>query len=336
MKNHQDDETVTWLFANAGLIIRWRMVKDLGIELPKKKRAELLGEVLATDEVIRWLGNFRKRVFHGSKDTNAENAMAKLVEYGLHAGIPEFDEKMLPYVERLDRLRQRWLRTECPFLIAAGYHTYSAVRKWFLHRLDSLHKVALRGDYNLYLSNQGNHHIPKAWRNKPVYRPEFWLGDDGLTLPTCYDLYALAHWPCSTSDEEEKIADVIAYLSDPAFQSTVGGYIWNPNIRRCHAAGRDYLACLNPERVVLFIELTARFPAARRMPWFQEALDDFEQYRTEDGRYCFPSEYLKEKRNSYYIYQGAHMGLGENRRSRNWRELESTFRMQNIKRLMTM
>jgi len=42
-----------------------------------------------------------------------------------------------------------------------------------------------------------------------------------------------------------------------------------------------------------------------------------------------------EQRNRYYLYCGAHMGLGENRRTRRWREIESTFRMLNIKRLMS-
>ena len=36
----------------------------------------------------------------------------------------------------------------------------------------------------------------------------------------------------------------------------------------------------------------------------------------------------------YDLYGGAHMGLGENRRARKWREIESTFRMLNIRRLM--
>ena len=101
-------------------------------------------------------------------------------------------------------------------------------------------------------------------------------------------------------------------------------------------AGRAWLACLTPERLVLFLELAARFAPARRSQWFKTALADLERHRTEKGTYRFPGEYLKEKRNSYYIYQGAHMGVGENRRKRDWIEIESTFRVLNVQRLMKM
>ena len=103
---------------------------------------------------------------------------------------------------------------------------------------------------------------------------------------------------------------------------------------RCHAAGHVWLACWEPQRTVLFVELAARFESARRSEWFYTALADLEKHRTDEDTCRFPWEYLREKRNSDYIYQGAHMGLGENRRKRSWTEIESTFRMLNIKRLM--
>lgn len=84
----------------------------------------------------------------------------------------------------------------------------------------------------------------------------------------------------------------------------------------------------------MFFELFSRFGVARESIWFQDALSMLEQSRTERGTYRFPSDHLKEKRNSYHLYGGAHMGLGENRRKRDWIEVESTFRMLNIKRLM--
>lgn len=319
--NNTDNKTCEWLMDNAGPIIRWRIVKDFGYPVSKSEASRLREAVLKTEEVKRWLGNLG-RAIHGSKDTDAENAMSKLVEYGLHAGIPEFDEKAKPYAEREHR------QIDC-FLIAAGYNKHKGIKSRFQKRLSGLQNTAKKRSYDFYLTPKEAESVPKAWRDKLIYR-----SDNNRPLPSCYDLYAMAHWNHGTEDERNKISDIIKYVSGPEFQSTPGGYIWDRKKNRCYSAGRVCLACLNPERLVLFTELFARFKETHDCDWFKDALGKLESCRTERGTYIFPTDYLKEKRNSYYIYQGAHMGLGENRRQRNWCELESTFRMLNIKRLM--
>lgn len=314
-----------WLYANAGPIVRRRLVLDFAIPISNRESAKLLKSVLAAVEVRRWLDNLGGTAIHGSKDTDAENAMAKLVEYGLRAGTLEFDRKMLPYTE-LDN------PAADAFLIAAGFASVQNLANRFHERLEKLLYTANQGNYNLYLSPQETVAVPKAWHGKRIYRPEF----DVDSLPSCYDFYSLAHWPSTAALERRKIEDVVAYISHPSFQNTGGGYLWNRDRNTCHSAGRVWLACLNPERIILFLELASRFESARRSLWFKNALSNLERYRTEKGTYRFASELLKEKRNSYYIYQGAHMGLGENRRNRNWIEIESPFRMLNIQRLMNL
>ena len=325
MKDSRDKAALHWLNANAGPIIRWRLVTDFAIPIPRKEATRLQGSVLASDEVRYWLGNLNGGVTHGSKDTNAENAMAKLVEYGLRAGVPEFDEKMMPYTKRPDRVGYA-------FLIAAGYSGEPEVANRFSERLDQLHETATRGESDLYLPASETQEAPKPWRGRRIYRPEFTVD----SVPSCYDLYAMAHWPSRSRAERQRIEDIVAYISHPDFQDNAGGYFWNRERNVCHAAGRIWIACLTPERLILFLELAARFAPARKSPWFKEALEDLERHRTEKGTYRFPPEYLKEKRNSYYILKGAHMGLGESRRKRDWIEIESTFRMLNIHRLMNL
>jgi len=55
-------------------------------------------------------------------------------------------------------------------------------------------------------------------------------------------------------------------------------------------------------------------------------------FRTEQGTHRFPVRYLREQPNGYWK-QGAYMRLEENRRARQSLALDSTFRMQKIKRL---
>ncbi len=334
MTDKNDTTALDWLFAHAGPIIRWRLATDFGLAASKEEAGRLQTEALATDEVKRWLNNLGGGI-HGSKDTDAENAIAKLVEYGLRAGIREFDEKLLPYANKVGDYHPSWLSDPvAAFLVAAGYSNHKSVQKWFLQRLATLHDIAHKGAKNLYLSATETAGIAKAWQGKRIYRCPYRLGES-VMLPSCYDLYALAHWPHTTATLKET-ETIVSFVSQPEFQATRGGYLWDQSKNRCWAAGRVYLACCEPQRILLFVELAARFASARRSDWFKAALADLEGYRTEEGRYAFPREYLKEVRNSYYIYQGNHMGLGENRHKRNWLEIESTFRMLNIKRLMNM
>lgn len=332
MTRKEQEHAIEWLMSNAGPIIRWRLVRDFGLSASEKERRAFEKAALETAEVRRWLGNLGKGGIHGSKDTHAENALAKLIEYGVQSGHPGFDAKVLPYAEKVGRFRSAWdpiILT--PFLIGAGYCHLPAIREWFLKRLAVLEKTARKKDYDLYLSSHQMRDVPKAWRQKPVYRPEF--NNETAPLPSCYDLYALAHWPYETPVERKKAEGVVAYLSHPAFQSTRGGYLWDLEKKTCYAAGRVWLACSNPDRKVLFLGLGARFRSARKATWFKDGMADLEKWRTDRGTYVFPPDYLKEKRDSYYIYVGAHMGLGENRRNKLWREIESTFHMLNIRRL---
>jgi hypothetical protein len=58
-----------------------------------------------------------------------------------------------------------------------------------------------------------------------------------------------------------------------------------------------------------------------------------ETFRTEDGRYCFPGAYLVEAKAGYYV-GGEYMGLEDTRRDARVLEVESTFRMLLLKKLV--
>jgi hypothetical protein len=241
---------------------------------------------------------------------------------------------MLPYVERL--AGASWFNDAyvgVPFLIGAGYGDRPAVADWFRRRIDALAEAVSDRNFDIYASPEEAERVPGAWREKMIYKPDRYREDRVFRLPCCWDLYGLAHWTPESTEQRSRIDLILEYLSDERFQGTPGGYVWDRPRRTCYAAGRVVLAVATPERRVLFLELAAGFEVCRRSSWFQSGLADLERYRTERGTWLLPASYLKEKRNGYYIYGGDHMGLGENRRRKDWREIESTFRVLNIQRL---
>jgi hypothetical protein len=338
----QDERIAEWLLTNGGPIIRYRTAPELLADRGDIARTQLRRDLLACPEVKRWLTNLGQGPIHHSCDTSAENALGKLVEYGLHAGGSsaggppaggaDLDEKLQPFFARYGDFDDALVLT--PFLVRAGYSRHPVVAEWFTRRMAALHRTAQRGTFAFYLNEVEAAKVPKAWRGKPIYRHEFNPAGADVPLPTCFDFYALAYWPKDDPATNRMVEDVVRFISDPAFQATVGGYIWDRAKRQCYAAGRTVLACTAPERLVMFLELGASFAAALAASWFRAGLAQLERHRTPQGTYRFPADLLKETPNSYYLYAGAHMGLGENRKRALALEIESTFRMMKIRSLM--
>jgi hypothetical protein len=317
------EELVEWLFANSSPILRHRIAVDL-LDVSPRELAQLRQQALRTPEVQRWLANLdNARGVHGREDTHAENALAKLLEYGFDRSLPALDQGVR---QVLSRPLGHWDPLVLfPFLLRLGYADLPLVAEWFTTRVEKLTQTAQWGSYDFYLSAEEAARAPKACRGKSVYRDEFGH-QAGYALPTCYDFYALAYSPQvpGIADLAAKREAIVAFLSDPRFQTTVGGYGWDRQRRRCYAAGRVFLACVET-RPVLFLEWGAGFASARQSAWFQQGLSMLESYRTPGGAYRFPPGLMAEK-TGYYMYSGSHMGLGEKRSSPRGIELESTFR----------
>ncbi len=333
-------DLISLLLSQGGPILRWLVATELIPGDPKIDCRALLDDLLACSDVQHWLGLLGHGPIHHSMDASVENVLAKLGEFGLRSGMTGLDPLVLPYcaVGEGERYYKDALII-VPFLMYLGYSDEPSVAAWLDKRINLLYESARMADYDLYMDESERQCLPPSQRKmhglpKPFYKQKFNHHWGYLGLPTCYDLLALAYLPKSNIQTKLKVEKIIAYLLDPAFQETPGGYIWNPELHRSYAAGRVFLACLprpnELEKLVLFMELLSHFECGKASTWYRENLDHLESFRTEDGTFCFPPRYLSEKHN-YYLYGGMHMGLGESPRNAHALELESTFRMLRLK-----
>jgi hypothetical protein len=337
-----DSNLISFLLNQGGPILRWLTAAELAPDDLTIDREALYSDLLACAEVRRWVNLLGSGPVHHSKDTSAENVLAKLGEYGLQSGLSDLDERAFPYcaIGEGQPYHDQAL-VLVPFLVRLGYANEPQVSSWMTRRIDVLNEQACRQDYDLYMGEFERECLPPSQRqlhggSKPFYQRRFNNHWSVLGLPTCYDLYALAHLPIGDPLEQRKVESIVAYLLHPSFQNTPGGYIWNASLCRAYAAGRVFLACLptneEPEKLVLFMEMLAHFKSGRASEWFRGGMAHLETFQTWRGTYNFPPEYLSEK-SSYYLYAGMHMGLGEWPRQAQALELESTFRMLRLKKL---
>ena len=91
------EELTAWLYANSAPILRYRVAVDLLPASASIDREQLLQDALATPDMQRWLNTLgHYRGIHGSQDEAAENALAKLLDYGLTRDVPALDERVQP------------------------------------------------------------------------------------------------------------------------------------------------------------------------------------------------------------------------------------------------
>ncbi len=353
-----DESLVEWLLENSGPVIRYRTTVEL-LKNPSSMDLESLERnLLASPEVQTWLKRLEPEHIHSSKNTALENVIGKLIELGFRAGMPAFDQRMLQLC--------RWLPTNpekypgnSPFekfgasilaagFTRAGYGTKKELRTFLSNRLNNLHRAARKRIYDVYLDEDALADLPKAWCGKLIIKHEHSPLSDDHPLPTIHDIYALSHFPSDmmvAGKATEKINDIIDYILSPDFQSLPFGYghLFEPQKRRYYAmgwsphlpayGGLHFENALYEAMFVQRLELMAHFQVAHRSQWFLDSIQYLEQYRNKQGIYCLPACFLREQKNGYYV-TGAYMGLGENRRKKRGREIESTFRMLKIQSSM--
>jgi hypothetical protein len=360
-----DASLIDWLLSSQNPITRYRAVVDLAGSAGGDESRRLLQAVLDTAAVGYWLScldpgqRVSFNTIHGSFDGCFENAMGKLVQFGLTAGTPALDERTRPYRDWLDREARRKpdhvFRTlersiVASSLAAAGYLD-GPVAKVLTSRLASIRPNAAAVRTDIHAPPERFRGIPKAFRGRPVIDPSFYPDSDFL-LPWVHDLRGMSALAAGhaggepATDLAAGIDTVARFAMAPGFQALPGDYgiLASPG-GRYHAMGwgvrlpgyvgpPDYFGAfadgLDEQCFVLRMALMASFPAARSHPWFRLALDHLERFRTAEGKYVLPKQYLRE--GTGYWIGGSHMGLGTNRRSPTWLEEESTFWALLIKR----
>lgn len=347
-------ESLQLLFDQGGPVLRYLVATEFGF--PAEQDVEpLRRELLASPEVQRWLENLSAsaragigpNTIHGCSDRCYENAMGKLVQYGVRAGMPELDARIEAY--------RRWL-AEFPggesylfgpfystivasLLALAGYRDDAVVRT-LRDRLVWTHEFCRQGRYDIHIDKAGFRGIPKVWANVPLIDPAIYPGDN-LRLPWIHDLNGYAALFANSTDTRTRdmLETIVRYTLDPRYQALREGYgIVTNGKRRYWAMGWSVHlpgypgAAPRPPHLGLIGRLAtmSAFPAARNHPWYSGSLDYLECFKTQRGTYLFPRELLPEKKDSPWV-MGTHTGLGENRRLASWLELESTYWMEKLR-----
>ncbi|MCL2703050.1 MAG: hypothetical protein FWE91_05515 [Defluviitaleaceae bacterium] len=303
---------------------------------------------------------------HGSLDYFLENAMIKLTQLGLRAEFPRVADAARYYLEIMRNallikpFRKHCYCTGLDLIITSNMLTLGGFKddkalQYMMGGLNELYEFARKGDCDIYLSPEERDKlkgVPPNYIGRHFTRPDLY-DEHGMCWPLLYDVIGLTKlYGLCGPETDKKIDTVIDFISNDDFHNTipdgygvlvtkgrtkyyshgwdpkypgwfgVDEYIQNSANRSAHGSKSTGFV----PKLLFFAIFIAAYPAALKTQWFAALLSRLNKYKTEDGTFLFPKEWLVEK--TGYAVLGNHMSFGENRRKRNWLEIESTFYMQ--------
>jgi len=326
---------VQWLSENASPVICCRTHRELIGSNDKVVLRDATAAVSALPQTLKRLALLRDLDYgrvHGSDSTYLENVLPMLADFGLNYGSEIFKREVKP--ETLsDNPHDNFHYDKVistPFLLQAKFPINGLV-DFAIERINTIYDFTQHMNYDIYDDIKKYSGVPKSFRSRPLLKPELANGTV-CKLPVIYDVLSMAEvYSRVSGDIRAKTDNIINYVISPEYDIVVPMYgILRSEHRKYYAMGWDCKKPFNDNHGFEYpnlhrLLLYSRFPSAAKSTWFQNAIDFLMQYKTTNDTFIFPKDYLPEKDCNWIL--GTRMSLGENRRKKQWAEVESTFYM---------
>lgn len=342
-----------WLLETAGIPIRYNLNKN---SADKEK-------LFQNSQVSEWYLRLAQRSddenmgdIHGSHDYRMENILGKCWILGLSKDIDPFAEKMAFISEYLNR----HIQTPPPAQLSFGkiyyFRDYEKVLSCFLpllgfqddpavlyiarKRINILYEFTRDKRYDIYIDGSKLNGVKKEWQSF-IINPDFYA-DGHIALPDIHDFILFAGmYSFLDPEEKSKVETITEWMFHKDYASIIRryGYFYIPGgsyntkavIFKLHLLDFYDMVFDKGDLVplVFTVFFLSHFKAARESEWMSSALNYLDQYKNKAGHYSFPAHLITEKADSYVIF-GGHMNVGENRKSKLYREIISTYWMERI------
>ncbi|MCF7858330.1 MAG: hypothetical protein K9N07_03265 [Candidatus Cloacimonetes bacterium] len=347
------NDMVDWLFENGDAVIRYRTATEMVDDKTDYNISSLRTQLMKTSKAHYWMkclkDKRRLNYIHGSYDYCFENAMGKLIFMGIKAGFNKLEDSSKSYVkwlkESLESISDEPIANPidyfyenliASFLSASGFKDVEPVASFMRERIQRIYDFTKDNNFSIFADKANYKGISSAFKKHPFIDPELYL-DGKFSLPWIHDLFAFSAF---YEEFPKEIDHIISYILNKKYQDFPEGYgIVMAGVKRYTVLGWNVwlpgyksfeMSDFEKQNLITRMILMSPFKVARQSNWYKNCLSHLEQFKRKDGTYLFPKEYLKEQNNSYFI-NGSHMGLGENRRTKDGLALESTFWMMKLK-----
>jgi hypothetical protein len=342
-----------WLIENADIPIKRILTQD-----PQND-----DKLLENYEVQYWLSLMKQRSdnndihrIHGSHVIRFENILGKCAILGLSRKFPEFNRYMQLVLDFLNKHVGRREQEGLSFGKIYSNFDYETVLSCFLpmlgcgddpaiqyitdKRIRILNDFTKQKRYDVYVDGSKYKGVKKEWQ-KHIIDPVLYA-DGNIALPAAHDYILFAGMYDRLNTEKRYMVETIVdrlfdnrysdirrnygYFYVPGGSYNVKAVIYKmhfPNLEEENPEDRDL------SDLIFSCFVLSHFETARKSDRFRIAIKYLERYKTENNRYVFPKPMITEKKDSCVIF-GGHMNVGENKRSKLYSEILSTFWMDRI------
>jgi len=334
--------SVEWLTANASPVIQYRTQLEL-MEVSEDKLQNNLADVLALSQTQKRLTLLKYMNYnrtHGSDSTHLENILPMLCDFGLHYGIDAFncEIKSLDEISAIVTDKNYDKLIAYPFLLRSKF-PLEGLLVFAVERINTIYDFTKNMDFDIYDDISDYKGVPKNFQDRPIIKPDIACGWGKIRLPLIYDIVMFAAiYEGVSLALKIKIDNIVAYILSSEYDIVEPMYgILAAEHRKYYAMGWDCKKPFNDGQNYTYpnlhrLLLYAEFPTVVKSNWFQNAVGYLTQYKTANGTYVFPSEYLREADSNWVL--GSRMSLAENRRKKQYAEIESTFYMLKLLRFI--
>lgn len=342
-----------WLLENAEMPIRYNLTHNNND----------IENLLLNEEVSNWLLRLSERAkgenigdIHGSHDYRIENILGKCMILGLQKNIDVFAENMEFILEFLNKHIQTTFPKELSFekiyhyrdcekvlscfLPLLGFFEDDAVKHIVEQRLEILYNFTKQKCYDIYVDGAQLKGVKKEW--KPfIINPDLYANGH-IVLPDIHDLLLFAGmYQYLNKVEQQKVETIVEWFFDVEYKKIIRryGYFYVPGgsyntkavIFKLHLPDFKNAVFDKGDFTSLLFNLfvLSHFETAKSSEWFALALNYLNQYRSENGQYSFPPNFITEERDRYVVF-GGHMNVGEVRKNKLYNQIISTYWMERI------
>ena len=356
-------DLIQWLLSCGDPVIRLRTLQELCPDHSPAEEHEAARQVEQSPEIQRLVQQIPWTRTHltlrGLGESDLGNLLLRLRWLGCSAGMRSLDAQIEPFLEVMGlpaSLISFAHPLEMPVLgnclAYAGYCREPLVRAWLKRRMDALYDFCRRRSYDIYVDPPSQPRRQVNQRSVPVIDPALYPEGE-LLLPTIYDLYGLSAYPAERTDRHtlDKIETIVAYVMDPRYQQLRDGFglVLTADRRYNLAGGTAHLEgfvegdvtsgprsrpraqsasqpVVRPARRLRHLAMMAPYWTSFRSHWRTLGESALTAFRTPEGRYLFPREYLVDGSSGGFI-NGGYMAVHLKPRDEAAREQESTFYM---------
>lgn len=341
----------TWLIENGSLPIQYHLTHN----------NNLIDGLLSNKECNYWLGQLKHKVsnldmtnIHGSHDYRTENILGKCWLLGLRKDITEFDTLMRMYIDFLDVHVNSQQNRGTTYQRIYAYYDYETVLSCYLpflgygtepslisitnKRITYLYDFTKEKTYDIYVDGTKFPGVKKEWQ--PLLINPSLYADGNLSIPSVFDIILLAGmYDYLNENQRMKIDTIISWILNEKYREIKSryGYIYSEDdnykakslIRSFDIPDmNDVLSGnnMNEQSIIFKTFILSRFMVANNTPIINNMLTYLRTFRLLNGRYSFPKTLVNEKKDCYFT-EGGHMNIGENKRSKKYQEVVSTFWM---------